>query len=215
MLKIQYFQNFVCNIFKYYVNSPALACQNWSVIVKDPYAKTEWLVICYEKTVYAVRLGPTFINIPVYQILIAKKVVVSRHLIQRLSTHLGNCTQNLIELEIDRNVDQIDAARIYTFQWKIKLQWALTTDKECKQLSNNNEGILSIYAPRMSKKNLKDIEGLTLNKQFTPFPPDLNGDYAYIPEGYPLKDDYENDKLNSIKIFDFLQQSYTRYYYLL
>ena len=56
---------------------------------------------------------------------------------------------------------QIDAARIYTFQWKIKLQWALTTDKECKQLSNNNEGILSIYAPRMSKKNLKDIEGLT------------------------------------------------------
>src|ERR1044072_2804413 len=103
MLKIQYFQNFVCNIFKYYVNSPALACQNWSVIVKDPYAKTEWLVICYEKTFYAVRLGPTFINIPVYQILIAKKVVVSRHLIQRLSTHLGNCTQNLIELEIDRN----------------------------------------------------------------------------------------------------------------
>ena len=37
------------NILKY-VDSPmnlALTCRNWSVIVKDPYAKTEWFLVNY------------------------------------------------------------------------------------------------------------------------------------------------------------------------
>ncbi|PKY19790.1 hypothetical protein RhiirB3_432937 [Rhizophagus irregularis] len=46
----QTFENFVdeikINIFKY-VNHPlnlALTCRKWSIVVKDPYAKTEWLI---------------------------------------------------------------------------------------------------------------------------------------------------------------------------
>ena len=71
---MQYFQNYEyeikINILKY-VNSPlnlALTCRNWSAIAKDPYAKTEWLILRYGKThalFNAVRLGPTFIDIPV------------------------------------------------------------------------------------------------------------------------------------------------------
>src|SRR5436190_12605183 len=92
-LKIPRFQNFEyeikITIFKY-VNSPlnlALTCRNWSIIAKDPYAKTEWLIIRYEKAhklFHTIRLGPTF-NIPVCQTLIAR----SRYFIQRLLMHFG------------------------------------------------------------------------------------------------------------------------------
>ncbi|RIA98880.1 hypothetical protein C1645_748676 [Glomus cerebriforme] len=53
---MQNFKNFEyeikINIFKY-VNFPlnlALTCRNWSVIVKDPYAKSEWLIAHFGKT---------------------------------------------------------------------------------------------------------------------------------------------------------------------
>ena len=101
MSKTQYFQNFEyeikINIFKY-VDSPinlALICRNWSVysvIAKDPYAKTEWLIIRYGKAhalFHAVSLGPTFIDIPVCQTLIARKVIISRYFVQRLLMHFG------------------------------------------------------------------------------------------------------------------------------
>ena len=53
-------------------NNLALTCRNWSVIAKDPYAKTEWLIVHYGKAhalFHAVRLGPSFIDIPVCQTL--------------------------------------------------------------------------------------------------------------------------------------------------
>ena len=110
MLKIQYFQIFEydikLNIFKY-VDSPlnlALTCRDWSVIAKDPYAKTEWLIIHYGKAhalFHAVRLGPTFIDIPVCQTLIARKVIISRYFVQRLLMHFGKYDEKLIEFEIE------------------------------------------------------------------------------------------------------------------
>ena len=56
------------NVFKY-VDSPinlALTCRSWSIISKDAYAKTEWLLVHYGRAhalFHAVRLGPTFIDI--------------------------------------------------------------------------------------------------------------------------------------------------------
>src|ERR1043165_4512581 len=96
--KIQYFQNFEyeikINIFKY-VNSPlnlTLTCRNWSVIIKDPYSKAEWLIIRHGKAhalFHAIRLGPTFIDVPVCRTLITRKVMVSTCLVQKLLVHLG------------------------------------------------------------------------------------------------------------------------------
>ena len=107
---MQYFRDFEyeikINIFKY-VTSPmnlALTCRNWSVVVKDPYAKYEWLIVHYGKEhalFHAIRLGPTFIDIAVYQILIARKVVIPRYFIS--------------ELKMEHNAD-----RIYALQQKIK-----------------------------------------------------------------------------------------------
>jgi hypothetical protein len=238
---MQYFQNFEyeikINIFKY-VNSPlnlALTCRNWSSIAKDPYAKTEWLIIRYGKAhalFNAVRLGPTFIDIPVCQTLITRKVIISRYFVQRLLMHFGKYDQKLIELKIEHNVGQLDADRIRAFQQKIKSPWASNLpinvftyllDEGYKQLSNVNEDLPSKgndmelfhflsagphvinYAPGMLRKNLKDIEDLILNKRFTPFPPrpktlqlDLNNDphihQPPIPEEYPSKDGYENNR---------------------
>ena len=130
---MQYLQDFEyeikINIFKY-VNSPlnlALTCRNWSIIAKDPYAKTEWLILRYGKAhalFHAVRLGPTFIDISVCQTLIARKVMISRYFVQRLLMHFGKYDQKLIELKIEHNVGQLDADRIRVFQQKIKSPWA-------------------------------------------------------------------------------------------
>ena len=117
------------NIFKY-VDHPlnlAKTCRNWAVIAKDPYAKSEWLLAHYGKAhalFHAVRLGPTFIDIPVCQILIARKVKISRYFIQRLLMHFEKYGQKLIELKIEHNVGQLDADRIRAFQQKIKPPWA-------------------------------------------------------------------------------------------
>src|SRR2546421_279944 len=168
MSKIQYFQNFECeinrmlgdyltfveiNIFKY-VNSTLnldLTCRNWPAIAKDPYAKAEWLITRYGRAhalFHAVRLGPTFTDILVYQALIAKKVITSRYFLQRLLTHFGKYDQKLIELKIEHNVGQLDADRIRAFQQKIKSPWASNLpitvftyllDEGYKQLSNANE----------------------------------------------------------------------------
>ena len=67
---MQYFKEEIkINIFKYvdYPLNLALSCQNWSVIAKNPYAKTEWLIARYGKAhalFHAVRLGPL---ISIYQ----------------------------------------------------------------------------------------------------------------------------------------------------
>src|SRR4051794_21463072 len=207
MSKIQYFQNFEDeikkNIFKY-VNSPlnlALTCRNWSVIAKDPYSKAKWLIVRYGKDhalFHAVRLGPTFIDIPVCQTLIARKVIISRYFVQRLLMHFGKYNQKLIELKLEHNVGQLDADKIRAFQQKNKLPWASNLpitvfkhllDEGYKRLFNANEDLpskgndmklfhfLSVgphvinYATRMLKKHLKVTKDLILNKRFTPFPP--------------------------------------------
>jgi len=191
------------NIFKY-VEFPlnlALTCRRWSSISKDAYAKTEWLLVHYAKChalFHAVRLGPTFIDIPVCQTLITRKVPISRYFIQRLLMHFGKYDQKLIELKIEHNVGQLDADRIRAFQQKIKSPWASNLpifvftyllDEGYRQLANVNETLPSKgndmelfhflsagphvinYAPGMLRKNLKDIEDLILNKRFIPFPP--------------------------------------------
>src|ERR1051325_10821303 len=107
---MQYLQHFEYEIkiiiFKY-VKSPlnlALTCRNWSVIAKDPYAKFEWLIVHYGKEralFYAVRLGPTFIDIAMCQTLIARKAIMPRYF--------------MIDFKIE-----CDADRIHDFQQEIK-----------------------------------------------------------------------------------------------
>jgi hypothetical protein len=191
------------NIYKY-VDSPlnlALTCKNWSLISKDHCAKTEWLLVRYGKAhalFHAVRLGPTFIDIPVCQTLITMKVPISRYFIQRLLMHFGKYDQKLVEFKIEYNVGHLDVDRIRAIQQKIKSPWASNLpnfvftyllDEGYKQLANTNESLPSKgndmelfhflsagphvinYAPVMLRKNLKDIEDLILNKRFVPFPP--------------------------------------------
>ncbi|CAG8718359.1 1476_t:CDS:1, partial [Funneliformis mosseae] len=78
-----------------YVETPinlALSSRSWARIDKDPYAKTEWLILHYGKAhakFHAVRLGPSFIDVAVCQDLFARKVIISRYFIQRLLMHFG------------------------------------------------------------------------------------------------------------------------------
>ena len=173
------------NIFKYvdYPINLALACQNCA----DPYAKSEWLVVCYGKAhalFHAARLGPTFINIPVCQALIARNVIVSRCFIQTLLIHFGNYDQKSLDL-FEHNFGQRDIDRIRAFLQKVRPFWASNVPtmsvltfllvEGYRQLSNASEDLPSKgndlihfsaepyvmnYALRMLRK-----------KRFIPFPP--------------------------------------------
>ena len=82
----------------------ALSCRNRSIIAKDPYAKTEWLIERYGKEYAlfnAVRLGLTFIDMTVCQSLIERKVISSRYFFQILLKHLRMYNQKLVELKIE------------------------------------------------------------------------------------------------------------------
>src|SRR5207248_9074567 len=101
---------------------------------------------------HAVRLRSTFIEIPVCQTLITRKVIISRYFMQRLLMHFGKYDQKLIELKIEHNVGQLDADRNRAFQQKIKSPWASNLpitvftyllDEGYEQLSNANEDLSS------------------------------------------------------------------------
>src|SRR2546430_1596206 len=118
--KLQYLEDEIkINIFKYvdYPLNLALTYRNWSIIAKDPYAKTERLIVHCGKVhvlFHALRLGLTFIYIPVCQTLIARKVISPRYFIQRLLVHFEKYDRKLTELKIEPSVGQLDADRIDT-----------------------------------------------------------------------------------------------------
>ncbi|RIA92685.1 hypothetical protein C1645_874602 [Glomus cerebriforme] len=195
-------------IFKYtdFPLNLALTCRNWSLIVKDPNAKFEWLVVHYGKEhvlFYAVALGPTFIDAALCQTLIARNIMIPRYFIQRLLMHFGNYDQKLFQLNIEYNVGTNNKGN------------------DMELLFHAAGPHVINYEYRMLKKILKVIKDLFLNNRFVPFLPrskafqlDSNTvshiNQSSIPKAYPSKDGYlGNDKFNSIKqikSFDFLGQ---------
>ncbi|GBC03944.1 hypothetical protein RclHR1_05400006 [Rhizophagus clarus] len=99
---MDYFRSFSneikINVFKY-VDHPlnlALTCKDWATISKDPSARTEWLIISYGKTCAlscAVRLGPTFINMEVFQTLVSRNVTFSRYFVLRILRYIRECNE--------------------------------------------------------------------------------------------------------------------------
>jgi hypothetical protein len=185
----QYLQTFVyeikINIFKYVAHplNLALTCQDWSIIVKDPYVKIEWLIVNYGKAhalLQAIRLGPTFIDKALCQVLIERKVITSKSITQILLKYFGNQKLNIIR--IDYNFDQFGSDKIHSFQQKIKSNY-LSNGRYSQSAINNKRDLLHSkgkemqlfhiltasyrvnYTPvwMLSKKELKYIEDLIIN----------------------------------------------------
>ncbi|RIA98882.1 hypothetical protein C1645_748682 [Glomus cerebriforme] len=130
------------DIFKYvdYPLNLTLTCRNWSIIAKDSHAKTEWLIVKYGKEnalFHAVSLGPTFIDIPVCQALIARKVTISRYFIQKLIMHFGKYDQKLIQLKLEHNVGQQNIRSSYASDLPVSVFIYLLNEgsKQLSQLS--------------------------------------------------------------------------------
>jgi len=225
------------NIFKY-VNYPlslALTCRNWSVIAKDPYAKSEWLIVNYGKRhalFHAIRLGPTFIDIAVCQTLFARNIAISRYFIQKLLIYFGKYDQRLIQLKIKHNISQLYVDRIRLFQQKITSSYVnnlpisvfvYLLNEGYKQLSNGSNEDLSSkcndidaspHSPHvittnhvLGKKNLKDIEDLILNKRSILLPRMSKAFHLDLLNQIHQPSKYNYD-------MDFLRQgSFSRYYY--
>jgi hypothetical protein len=211
------------NIFKYveYPFNLSLTCRSWSVIAKDPYAKTEWLLVHYRKAhalYHAVRLlDSTFIGMSTCQALTARKVVISKYFIQRLLMHFGSYDSKLTQLEIGHNVSQFDIDRIRAFQQKIKSIWASDLPTTSKGNYMELFHLLSavchvINHARIRKKNLKYIRNLISNTR--PKVIQIDDPHIYQPQisqEYSSKSYCENSKPNLSKFTNFSgQESFLR-----
>ena len=220
---MQYFLNLEHEIkiiiFKY-VNNPlnlTLSCRNWSIIAKDPYVKADWLMVRYEKAhalFHAVRLGPTFIDIPLCQALIARNATVSRYFIQRLLIHFVKYDQELLDLKIEHNVGQHDDRDLQKIRspWSSNLPMSVFTrllGEGYRQLSDAHKDLLPKenglihffsdgphYSPRLLRK-----------KRFTPFPPSLQ--LRKSPWGVPV-DPSKNGKIDKLKLMNRLKRGLSR-----
>lgn len=190
------------NIFKY-VNHPlnlSLTCRNWSVFIKNPYAKSEWLIVNYGKThalFYAIKLGPTFIDIAVCQTLIARDIIVfTRYFTQRLIQ---------LKIEYNDNINQIGADRSSYVSNLPASVFIYLLNEGCKQLSSEN--LISkgndihaipqsshVIKNSLDRNSLKYIENLILSKRSTLFPrrpkvphQDLNSNPQQPKDGYLLR----------------------------
>ncbi|CAB5214670.1 uncharacterized protein OCT59_014747 [Rhizophagus irregularis] len=234
---MQYFQNFEyeikINIFKYvdYPLNLISTCRNWSVIAKDSYAKTKWLIEHHGKEhafFHAVRLGVTFIDMTMCQSLIERKIISSRYFIQVLLKHFRMHNQRLIELSIGHNFDQFNADKnqsswarnliIFAFNYLLndnerQLVYAEknlpSKDMRLTNLRVNND---SAEILKNNKNNLKDTEGLIINKFITlssksPLNLDFNS-ASFIHQPLLIPDKYlSSKKFDAIKFLDFLQQN--------
>ena len=215
-LKMQYCSNEIKILIFKYVDSPlnlALTCKNWCVILKDEYAKTEWLVVHYGKAhafFHAVRLGPTFIDIPVCQTLIAKKVPISRYFIQRLLMCFGKCDQKLMELRLGLGC-QFDDDKIRAIIQNFKFPWASNLPiyvftyllevgykqfgEDLPSKGNDMELFDFLSVSPHTIRNVPDIlEDLILNERFIPFPSRPKEFQDLASEKYPSDDGFENNR---------------------
>lgn len=181
------------NIFRF-VKFPInliLTSRDWLRIAKDSYVKSEWLITKYGKSyaLYnAARLGPSFIDIPLYKILIARNenAVVPNFFFRRLLMHLHQYDQKLIQLKTEDNFGQPDASYLVYAINKSK-----DDDKQLFHFFACGTHVIN-YAPNIS---LKDIESLIPQSASTC--------------GYLSKVNYENDKIHLFKLLElinFLEQ---------
>ncbi|CAG8513692.1 12866_t:CDS:1 [Cetraspora pellucida] len=171
---------------------------------------------------HAVRLGPSFVNVSVVQAIIKKRGILSRYFIQKLLLHYGSYDLNLIELKLTHNIGQIDLERIRSLKKNVLMPWAsnlqlsvltyfltvaqklFKTDELCIK-GNDMElfhfltgGPHSISdAQDILQKNINAIKDLIQHMKFIPFPPRPLKPFRttrVIPEEYPPKDGYENNR---------------------
>ncbi|CAG8712604.1 5227_t:CDS:2, partial [Cetraspora pellucida] len=96
-------------IFKF-IPSPknfAVSCKRFSIIARDEHARADWIICQYGRAhalFHAIRLGPSFINLPVAKAIVAKKAILSRYFVQKLLINFGKHDQQLLELKIAHNI---------------------------------------------------------------------------------------------------------------
>ena len=182
---MRYFQNFEYTIKMNIINSLLLPLQNKSIVAKDLYVKTEWLLVRYDTAyalLYVIKLSHTFIDIAVYQVLIMRNPIISR-------IYFGDCDKTLIEHNIRRlNADKFQQSR--AFQRKNKSFWTSERQMFTNRLSwTNNLPIIVVFT--------YFIEGLLFKRNDTDIfhflsaagPRIIN----YVEFEYSSNNGYEND----------------------
>ncbi|CAG8720267.1 2675_t:CDS:2, partial [Cetraspora pellucida] len=189
----------IINIFKHvkYPFDLLLSCKKFYAISKDCQARAEWIIFQYGKAhclFHAIKLGPTFINVEVAQLIVARGGILSRYFVQKLLIHFGSYDEKLIKLKITFNVGQVNIDQ--PLYQKIRPPWAsdlqvsvftFLLSKAYDQLGasdmcgkgNDMElfhfltaGPYTISrAPNILEKNIECIKDLILRMKFVPFPP--------------------------------------------
>jgi hypothetical protein len=214
----------LCNELKVeifrYVTTPmslVLLNRNWHSTSQDCHARAEWLIYKYGRAhalFHAIRLN-NFVTVEVVQVLLAKKAIISRYFVQRLTMQFGSYDPKLIEMRTKYNINaDIPKEKTWASNLSLavftKLITEATNELKGDVATRGNDlelfhyltaGALTInQAPPVLSENLQDIEDLIINKKFIPFPPRQRDTPVYksLPGGevdhYPSRDGFENNR---------------------
>ncbi|RIB10866.1 hypothetical protein C2G38_2204994 [Gigaspora rosea] len=149
-------------------------------------------VWCSALSVYAIKIGPSFLDVTVVQAIIAQGGILSRYFIQRLHMNFGAYDNKLIEPKVIHGVrsSQLQKSQNVPLASDLPISGPQTIH----------------YAPLVLAKNIGQIKDLILCFKFIPLPPrsldnlpENNNQENITPEEYTPKDAHENNrKLNVI-----------------
>ncbi|RIB08338.1 hypothetical protein C2G38_2045246 [Gigaspora rosea] len=195
-----------------------LSCRRIAKLSKDPQVKAAWIIYQFGAAhclFYAIKIGPSFLDVTVAQAIIAQGGILSRYFVQRLHMNFGTYDNKLIELKIAHGVGSIQKSQ--TISWAndlpisvyiFLLKAASDIYKSDLCLKGNDMELFHFYtggpqtihyAPLVLAKNIDQIKDLILRFKFIPLPPrypdnlpENNNQENSIPEEYPPKDGHEN-----------------------
>nr|CAG8511391.1 10622_t:CDS:2 [Entrophospora candida] len=179
----------------------------------SPLAKAKWALGTFGKThalFHAIRLGKTFITVDVIKALLKLKANFSRYLVQiclaERSTQQTKCNflypkiSWFSEMSLEAYLTLINEG---TFRFGTNVYLNTNDAKMFSFLSG--QLLPDDQASILIKKNLKEIEDLIVNKEFTPFPPrpkvsnDEKNISARDDSEFHIKKEFDNLETSFIK----------------
>ncbi|CAG8459337.1 5994_t:CDS:1 [Cetraspora pellucida] len=199
-------------------------CRRLAIISKDPQVKAAWIIYQFGAAhclFYAVKLGPSYLDVAVAQAIIAQGGILSRYFVQRLHMNFGASDEKLIELKAAHGIGSSQSQDPQNIPWasNLPINVYIFLLKEATRiygpdlcLKGNDMELFHFYsggphtihyAPLVLTKNMDQIKDLILRFKFIPLPPrkldiqpanNNQENNSSTSEEYPPKDGHENNR---------------------
>ncbi|CAG8743149.1 17226_t:CDS:2 [Cetraspora pellucida] len=99
-------------------------CRRLAIISKDPQVKAAWIIYQFGVAhclFYAVKLGPSYLDVAVAQAIISQGGILSRYFVQRLHMNFGASDEKLIELKAAHGIGSSQSQDPQNIPWASNL----------------------------------------------------------------------------------------------